>query len=204
VLTAVVTGSGGSLEVTLLGDRLTGQALVAAEEVETPESDLNPIAPEPKEFIWGMGSFFVMFLVLRYVLYPKLRRGMNARAETIRQEREAAAAVTAAARADVAQYETEVAVFRDEAQQRVEAARVALEAERAERLAAANAEISQRRAAALADVDAARAAAQGDVETAVVDVVGHAATMVTGRTVDPAVVQSAVRDVMGVETGAAR
>jgi F-type H+-transporting ATPase subunit b len=205
VLTAVVTGSGASLEVTFLGDHLAGQALVAAEEEKAaPESDLNPIAPEAKEFIWGFGSFLVLFLVMRYVLFPKLRKGMDARAEKIRQEREAAVAVTAAARADVAQYETQVAAIRQEAQLRVEAARTTLEAERSERLAAANAEIAQRRAAALADVDAARAAAQGDVETAVVDVVGHAARMVTGRSADPGLVQDAVRGVMGAETGAAR
>jgi F-type H+-transporting ATPase subunit b len=205
VLTAVVTGSGATLEVTLLGDHLAGQALVAAEEeVEAPESDLNPIFPEAKEFIWGMGSFFVMFLVLRYALYPKLRNGMDARADKIRAERAAAEAVTAAARSDVAEYEAQVAAIRHEAQQRVEAARATLEAERSERLAAANAEIAQRRAAALADVDAARAAAQGDVETAVVDVVGHAARIVTGRDVDAGVVQDAVRGVMGAGTGATR
>jgi F-type H+-transporting ATPase subunit b len=71
-------------------------------------------------------------------------------------------------------------------------------------LAAANAEIAQRRAAALADVDAARAAAQGDVETAVVDVVGRAAQLATGRSVDPSVVSSTVRGVMGADQGVAR
>jgi F-type H+-transporting ATPase subunit b len=141
---------------------------------------------------------------MRYVLFPKLRKGMDARAEKIREQRAAAESVTAAAQADVSNYEAQVAALRHEAQQRVEAARATLEAERSERLAAANAEIAQRRAAALADVEAARAAAQGDVETAVVDVVGHAARIVTGRTVDPAVVQSTVRDVMGAEAGAAR
>jgi F-type H+-transporting ATPase subunit b len=192
VLTAVVTGSGATLEVSFLGGDLVGQALVTAEK-EVPENDLNPIAPEAKEFIWGMGSFFVMFLVLRYVLYPKLKKGMDQRAESIRREREAAEATTAAARTDVAEYETKVATLRAEAQQRVEAARATLEAERAERLAAANAEIAARRDAAMADVEAARAAARGDVETAVVDVVGHAARIATGRDVDPAVVQNAVR-----------
>jgi F-type H+-transporting ATPase subunit b len=192
VLTAVVTGSGATLEVSFLGDRLVGQALVTAEK-EVPENDLNPIAPEMKELVWGFGSFLVMFLLMRYVLYPRLRKGMDARAASIRSDREAAEATTAAARTDVAEYEVQVAAVRAEAQQRVEAARATLEAERAERLATANAEISARRQAALADVDAARAAAQGDVETAVVDVVGHAARLATGREVDSAVVQNAVR-----------
>ena len=33
---------------------------MAAEEKEVPENDLNPIAPEMKEFAWGMGAFAVM------------------------------------------------------------------------------------------------------------------------------------------------
>jgi F-type H+-transporting ATPase subunit b len=192
VLTAVVTGSGATLEVSFLGDRLVGQALVTAEK-EVPENDLNPIAPEMKELVWGFGSFIVMFLILRYVLYPKLKKGMDARADKVRQDREAAEATTAAARNDVADYEAQVAALRSEAQQRVEAARATLEAERAERLAAANEEIAARRAAALAEVDAARAAAQGDVEAAVVDVVGHAAHLATGRTIDGDVLRNAVR-----------
>lgn len=199
MLTAVVTGSGDSLEVSFLGADFVEQAYVAAEEKEVPENDLNPIAPEMKEFAWGMGAFAVMAIVLRYVLYPKLKKGMDARAESIRADREAAEAVTASARADVAEYEAQVATLRSEAQQRVEAARATLEAERAERLAAANAEIADQRAAAMAEVDAARAAAQGDVEAAVIDVVNRAAELATGRSVDRSTVESTVRGVMGAE-----
>jgi len=198
VLTAVVTGSGDSLEVSFLDANFVGQAFVAAEQ-EVPENDLNPIAPEAKEFLWGMGSFAVMAIVLRYVLYPKLKKGMEARAEAIRADRDAAEAVTASARADVAEYEAQVATLRSDAQQRVEAARATLETERTERLAAANAEIAERRAAAMAEVDAARAAAQGDVEAAVIDVVDRAAELATGRSIDRTTVESTVRGVMGAE-----
>lgn len=199
MLTAVVTGSGESLEVSFLGEHQFVEALVAAEEKEVPESDLNPLAIEMKELAWGFGSFAVMALVLRYLLYPKLKRGMDARAEGVRRDREAAEALTASARDDVAGYEAQVASLRSEAQQRVEVARATLEAERAERLAAANSEIADRRGAAMAEVDAARAAAQGDVETAVVDVVGRFAELATGRSVDQTVVQNAVRNSMGAE-----
>jgi F-type H+-transporting ATPase subunit b len=198
VLTAVVTGSGESLEVSFLVDGHVVEALVSAEQ-EVPESDLNPLAVEMKELVWGFGSFAVMALVLRYALYPKLKKGMDARAEGVRRDREAAQATTEAARADVAAYEAQVASLRAEAQHRVEAARATLEAERAERLAAANAEIAERRAAAMAEVDAARAAAQGDVESAVVDVVSTFAERATGRAVDASIVQNVVRDSMSVE-----
>ncbi len=199
MLTAVVTGSGESLEVTFLGDSHFVEALVSAEEKEVPENDLNPIAIEMKELAWGFGSFAVMALVLRYVLYPRLKRGMDERAEGVRRDRAAAEAVTTSARTDVAGYESQLANLRSEAQQRVEAARATLEAERAERLAAANAEIADRRGAAMAEVDAARTAAQADVEAAVVDVVSTLASMATGRPVDQSLVQNSVRDAMSAE-----
>jgi F-type H+-transporting ATPase subunit b len=199
VLTAVVTGSGESLEVSFLGDHQLVEALVAADDKEVPENDLNPIAIEMNELAWGFGSFAVMALVMRYVLYPKLKRGMDERAEGVRRDRAAAEALTASARADVASYETQVASLRAEAQQRVEVARATLEAERVERLAAANVEIADRRAVAMAQVDAARAAAQSDVETAVVDVVGRLAELATGRPVDSSIVSNSVRSAMGAE-----
>jgi F-type H+-transporting ATPase subunit b len=198
VLTAVVTGSGESLEVSFLGESHFVEALVSAEQ-EVPENDLNPLAVEMKELAWGFGSFAVMALILRYVLFPKLKKGMDARAEAVRRDNETAVSTTAAARTDVADYEAQVASLRAEAQQRVEAARATLEAERAERLAAANAEIADRRAAAMAEVDAARAAAQGDVEAAVVDVVSTFAERATGRPVDGSIVQNVVRDSMSAE-----
>ncbi|MEM8620852.1 MAG: ATP synthase F0 subunit B [Actinomycetota bacterium] len=200
MLTAVITGSGATAQVTLLEEHPLVDAYVAA-DTEVPESDLNPIAIEPKEFIWGVGAFAVMALVLRYLLFPKLKSGMDARAQGIRRDREAAEALTASARADVAEYEAQVATLRSEAHQKIEAARAALEAERTERIAAANAEISERRAAAMEEVDAARTAAQADVESAVVDVVAHAVGLATGNEVDRSSIESSVRDVMSAGAG---
>lgn len=198
MLTAVVTTSGPNMEVTLVEAGFAEAAFVAAEE-EVPENDLNPIAPELKEVVWGFGSFLVLLVLMRYWLFPKVREGMRRRQEQITGDREAAEALTAAARADVAEYEARLASVRVEAQQRVEAARATLESERAEMLAAANGRIAERRAAAAAEVDAARAAAMGDVETAVADVVARAAEIATGRSVDPSAVQAAVRSTMGAE-----
>ena len=49
----------------------------AHEEVD--EDDLNPIFPELKEIIWGFGAFIVLAVLMRWVLYPRLRKGMEAR-----------------------------------------------------------------------------------------------------------------------------
>jgi F-type H+-transporting ATPase subunit b len=202
VLTAVVkTGSSG-VEVAFLEDLVRADE-EEGEHEEVPESDLNPIAPEPKELFWGFGSFVVLAVCLRYWLFPKVREGMQRRYDSIQADKEAADTLTAGARADVAEYEARLTSVRAEAQHKVEAARATLEAERTERLTAVNAGIAERRAAAAAEVEAARAEAMGDVEDAVADVVGSAASLALqtdGSTaVSDDVVRNAVRSAMGAE-----
>ena len=202
MLTAVIkTGSSG-VEVSFLEDLVRADE-EEGENTEVPESDLNPIAPEMKEMVWGFGSFVVLAVCLRFWLFPKVRKGMQQRYESIQADKEAADTLTAGARADVAEYEARLTSVRAEAQQKVEAARATLEAERTERLTVVNAGIAERRAEAAAEVDAARAAAMGDVESAVADVVGNAASLALqadgGTAVSDEVVRRAVRSAMGAE-----
>jgi F-type H+-transporting ATPase subunit b len=196
VLTAVVTSSGSAIEVTLLG-----APFVTAEEGEEaagPESDLNPIAPELKEVVWGFGAFVVLALALRLFLFRKVRDGMTSRYDRIEGDFEQADALTASARADVADYDAQVAAVRADAQKRVEAARATLEAERSEKLAAANARIADKRGAAAAEVDAAKQAARGQVESAVADVSARLGELATGRRPSDDIVSGAVAQAMGV------
>ena len=194
MLTAVVSVTGAAVDVRLVATEEGGEE---GEEHAAPETDLNPIAPEAKELVWGFGSFVVLALLMRYFLYPRLRRGMDARYALIKGGHDEAEQVTAAARADVAQYDAQLAAIKAEAQQRVDAARATLEAERSERLAEVNARIAEKRAAAATEVESARAAAQADVENAVRAVAGRAGELATGRSPDPAVVNRAVADAMG-------
>jgi F-type H+-transporting ATPase subunit b len=194
VLTAVVTSSGPTIEVTLLGaDFVTAEE---GSEAEGPESDLNPIFPEVKEVVWGFGAFVVLALAMRLFLFRKVRDGMTARYDRVEGDREAADASMTSARADVAEYEAQLAAVRADAQTRVEAARAELEAERTEQIAAANARIAEKRAAAAAEVDAAKQAARGQVESAVVDVSTRLSELATGRRPSDEVVHRAVGDAM--------
>ena len=116
------------------------------EHLEVPENDLNPIAPEVKEMAWGFGAFVVFALLMRFFLYPRLKAGTDTRYAVIRQGHEDAERLTDSARGDVAQYDSQLAAVKAEAQQRIEAAHVAtLEAERSERLADVNARIAEAR-----------------------------------------------------------
>jgi F-type H+-transporting ATPase subunit b len=194
VLTAVVTSSGATIEVSLLDS-----TFVTAEEgseAEGPESDLNPIFPEVKEVVWGFGAFVVLALVMRLFLFRKVRDGMTARYDRIEGDLETAQASTTSARADVADYETQLAAVRADAQTRVEAARATLEAERTEQIAAANARIADKRGAAAAEVDAAKQAARGQVESAVADVSTSLTELATGRRPSDEIVQRAVGQAM--------
>jgi F-type H+-transporting ATPase subunit b len=167
------------------------------EAAETAVSkDPGPIVPELKELAWGAGSFIVLALLMRFAIYPKLKRGMDARYEGIRGAHEGADRERAAARAEVADYEAQLAAVRTEAAGRVEAARATLEGERQAAITQLNARLAEQRAQAQAQVDAARAAVRDQIESAVVDVAGRAGELATGRRPDAAVVQRAVSEVM--------
>jgi F-type H+-transporting ATPase subunit b len=194
VLTAVVTSSGTTIEVSLLD-----ATFVTAEEgseAEGPESDLNPIFPEVKEVVWGFGAFVVLALAMRLFLFRKVRDGMTARYDRIEGDLETAQATTTSARADVADYEAQLAAVRADAQTRVEAARATLEVERTEQIAAANARIADKRSAAAAEVEAAKQAARGQVEAAVADVSTSLSELATGRRPSDEVVRRAVGEAM--------
>lgn len=168
---------------------------MAGEGPEVPAGP-GPIVPELKELYWGGGSFVVFALLMRFFLFPRLKKSMEARYGHIQGQHERAAAQRAAATADVADYERQLAAVKAEAASRVEAARQTLEAERQEKLAALNAQLADQRAAAAAENEAAKAAVRGQIESAVADVASRAGELATGRTPDSAVVSRVVGEVM--------
>ena len=200
MLIAVATQLGSSpVEVHIVGaaDDEPAQAEDAHSEVE-PKDGPSPIAPEPKELFWGAGSFIVFAVLMRLVLYPRLKKGMDARYSSIRTGHEAADATRLAAQAEMSDYQAQLAVVRAEATARIDAARQTLEAERQERLAEVNARIAERRAEALARVEAEREAARAQIEEAVAELVSEIVGLATGKQPDRAVVSGAVSSAMTV------
>jgi F-type H+-transporting ATPase subunit b len=182
---------------------LQGQLVVVprAEEEESTATeevskDPGPIIPEGKELLWACGSFVVFALLIRFWIFPKLRKGMAARYDGIRSDHEQADAERAAARSEVADYEAQVATIRAEAARVVDDARAMVEGERQRALAELNERISAQRAAAAAEAEAARAAAQTHVREAVSDVAGRAGELATGRRPAPEVLDRVVQEVM--------
>jgi F-type H+-transporting ATPase subunit b len=156
----------------------------------------GPIVPELKELYWSAGAFIVFALLMRFFLFPRLKKGMDARYGSIRSAHENADAARSGARGEVAEYERQLAAVKAEAAGRLDAARQTLEGERQQRIAALNAQLAERKAAAQAETDAAKAAARGQIHSAVADVATRAGELATGRRPEAAVVTKVVDEVM--------
>ena len=162
----------------------------------------SPIVPETKEFVWGAGSFLIFAIVLRYMLYPRLRRSIDARYQSVRDGHAAADAERASANAEVAAYESALAEVRAEASARIDAARATLESERAAQIAEVNSRVAARKEAAAAAARSELAAARSQVGTAVATVAARTVELATGASPDPNRVSAVVDQVMG--SGVAR
>ncbi|HWM21731.1 MAG TPA: ATP synthase F0 subunit B [Ilumatobacteraceae bacterium] len=198
MLIAVATQRGSSLiEVRVVGttDEEESEEGEAHSDVE-PKDGPSPIAPELKELAWGAGAFVVFAVLMRLVLYPRMKTGMEARYASIRAGHENADATRVAARAEVSEYQAQLAAVRAEAAARVDVARQTLEAERQERLAEANARIAERRSEAVARVEAEREAARAQIEEAVAGLVSNITELATGKQPDDALVSGAVSSAM--------
>lgn len=203
-VSVTVTGGGGldvHPHIVMGGSTAVGFAPTGAEPTEELDEGPSPIAPEPKELLWGLGAFLVFLVLMRLVLFPKLKAGMTARYSMISSGHERADALREEAKGEVAEYEAALATVRAEGMSRVEAASRELEAERSERLGAVNAGIADRRAAAAAEQEAAKTAARDSIEAAVVDVAGRAVELSIGRRPDDAAVRRAAVEAIGVGVG---
>ena len=173
-----------------LATRLATEA--GAEVGEGP----GPIVPELKELYWGAGSFIV-FALDAVLLVPATQAGHGRSLRGIRPPtHEQADAARRSARAEVSDYEAQLAAVKAEAAAKVDAARQTLEAERQEKVKALNAQLAERRAAAQAETDAAKAAVRDQIHAAVADVAGRGGELATGRRPDASVVARVVNEVM--------
>jgi F-type H+-transporting ATPase subunit b len=188
LVTLTVSGDGHPQVVVLAPAQVPAQATTEEQLDEGP----SPIAPELKELAWGAGAFVVLAILVRLFLFPRLKKGMDARHELIRGELESAEATTAAAEAEVAEYNAELARVRVDANARIDAVRQTLEAERQAKLAEVNATIAERRAAAMAEAEATKAAAREQMASAASQIVALAAERVLSRPVDPDAARASV------------
>jgi F-type H+-transporting ATPase subunit b len=209
MLTAIVTQTGDQVQVRLVSSETTdttmpeavlmsasaeaGAAETTVAEVKTPP---NPVNPAKNEMLWAAGAFLVLFVLMRYFLFPRLKKSTDARYASIRANSEGAEQVKVDAKSDVAEYEKALDAARAEAAGRVDAARQTVDNERTAQLAQVNGRIAAARADADQKNAAARAAAQGDVAAAVATVASRVAELALGKAPDASVVNAAVASTM--------
>jgi F-type H+-transporting ATPase subunit b len=208
MLTAIVTQTGDQVQVRLETGE-TSDSTVPGNELKNAPAQTgattttvvkptppNPVNPAKNEMLWAAGSFLVLFVLMRYFLFPRLKKSTEARYASIRANSEGAVQVKADAKTDVAEYEKALDAARAEAAGRVDAARQTVDNERTAQLAQVNARIAAARAEADQKNAAARAAAQGDVAAAVATVATRVAELALGKAPDASVVNAAVASTM--------
>jgi F-type H+-transporting ATPase subunit b len=207
MLTAIVTQMGDQVQVRLVPSETTDTTIpvealktAAAQAGVTTTTEVktapNPVNPAKNEMLWAAGSFLVLFVLMRYFLFPRLKKITDARYASIRANSEGAEQVKVDAKSDVAEYEKALDAARAEAAGRVDAARQTVDNERTAQLAQVNARIAAARADADQKNAAARAAAQGDVAAAVATVASRVAELALGKAPDASVVNAAVASTM--------
>lgn len=182
---------GGEALAILKETAATGVDAGAEEKLKSFEKKLegcleapNPIIPEVTEIIWGGIAFVVLFALMQWKLFPAVKRGMDRRAEKIRDDLDAAETARTEALQVKAGYEAELADARAEAGRIIDAARADAEGVRADLIARAEAEAAELRERSALDVETAKRQALSDMQSEVSEIVIGAAETVIGQNLD--------------------
>jgi F-type H+-transporting ATPase subunit b len=105
----------------------------------------NPILPSTPEIVWGVISFVILFLFMWKFAYPAVNKLMKTRTETIRGNIDEADRVRTEAETILAEYQSQLADARNEANRIIEEARQAAEQVRVELIRRAEDEVGELR-----------------------------------------------------------
>ena len=175
-------------EAVTTADNLLNQQ---AEEVKAVK---NPILPTVNEMFWAAIFYIALWILMKYVLLPRITSVMDARTEKIRADQAAAEAAETERTTKLEQYEAALAGARSEAVGVLEAARSEGDAVRREQIAAAEADVAATKAAAAADVAAAKDRARQELSGSITDIAVGAAEAVVQKTIDRSAQTQLVED----------
>ena len=142
------------------------------------------IFPELNEIIWGGAAFLILLVVMVKKGFPAVKGAMDARAERIRADLDAAETAKADAQAVQADYEARLADAQGEVARLFEEARASADQLRADLTARAEADIAEMRDRAAADIEASRQQAIADLRTEVAGIALGAAERVVQSSLD--------------------
>ncbi len=144
----------------------------------------SPILPETNEIIWGGISFLVLLGLLWKFGYPAMTKGLDQRADRIRNDLETADTAKSEATAELARYQEQLKGAREEATRMRDDARAEMDDYKAQRRAEIDAELAAYRERAKAEADAAKTQALADVRSEVAALAIGAAEQVVQKSLD--------------------
>jgi len=154
----------------------------------------SPILPATEELVWGSISFLLLVIIMRKFAYPAIKKGMDARADRIRADLDAAENAKTEATSVLDGYRAELAGAKTEAGRIIEEARQSADALKKDQEARLQTELSEARARAAADIEAAKAQATADLRGELATLAVGAASAVVNKNLDPAAQTQLIED----------
>ncbi len=144
----------------------------------------SPILPETNEIIWGGSAFLILFVLMVKKGFPAVRGAMDARAEKIRSDLDAAEQARVDAQSVQSDYEARLADAKTEASRLIDEARVAADQLKGDLADRAETDISEMRERAAAGLESERAQAIADLRAEVAGIALGAAERVVHASLD--------------------
>lgn len=164
----------------------------------------NPILPAGNEIIWGAISFTLLFILIRKFAYPAIKKGMDARAERIRETLAEADKTRDEAQSILEDYRRQLADAKNESARIIEEARQAADKIRQDLRKQAEAEVAEIKERAQDDIAAQANRTMADLQARVSLMVIELAEKVVERNLDEdtnkALIESFISD-MGSNSG---
>jgi F-type H+-transporting ATPase subunit b len=188
VLAALVpAGAAFAQETTQKPDKAGRECIEKLEKggkIDDCQKAPNPILPETNELIWGSISFVLLFFLMKRFAYPAVKKGMDGRAEKIRNSLDEAERVRGEAETILQQYQRQLADAKSESARIIEEARQAADKLRQDLKRQAETEVAEMRARAQEDIQAQIDRAMADLQSRVAELAIELAEKVVERSLD--------------------
>jgi F-type H+-transporting ATPase subunit b len=148
------------------------------------EETTNPILPAMNEIVWGGIAFVILFFVMAKFAFPPVKKGLDARADKIRQSLDDAEKTREEAEGILEQYKRQVADAKSEAAHIIEEARQAADKLRQDLKRQAEAEVTDIKRRAQDDIEAQVERAKAELQAQVAELSIQLAEKVVERSLD--------------------
>ena len=165
------------------------------------EKEPNPILPAGNELVWGTLSFLILFAVVAKVVYPQVKKGMDARSERIRKTLDDAESAKDEAQSILEQYRRQLSDAKNESARIIEEARQAADKLRQDLKRQAEQEVTDLKERAEQDINAQVERAKSDLQARVAELSIELAEKVVEKELDRetnmALIESFIRETEG-------